>query len=57
MDFMEFEVKHFDGLDNITLKVIRNYCYSYRFWINHNLDSNKTCNIVMLEAIAANQNN
>ena len=54
---MKFKAKYFDELDNITLRVFRDYCYLYRFQINLNLSFHKTYNRAMLVAIIANQNN
>lgn len=53
MDFMKFQAKYFDELDNAILRVFRDYCYPYKFWIDFNLGLNKTCNIVMLETTIA----
>ena len=53
IDFVKFEAKYFDELYDATLRVFRDYCYPYGFWINFNLSLNKTCNTIMLEAVTA----
>lgn len=53
IDFIKFEAKHFHLLDNATLKVLRDYYFPHKFWIELNLNFNKTCNIAMLEAVIA----
>lgn len=53
---MKFEAKYFDILYNTTLRVIKDYYYPYRFWINHNLKFNKTYNTRILKAIITNWN-
>lgn len=53
MDFMKFEAKYFDKLDNITLKIFRNYYYLYEFQIDFNFGFNKTYNTVILKAVIA----
>ena len=53
MDFVKFEAEHLDELDNITLRIFRDYYYPHKFWINFNLDLDKTCNTTMLKAVAA----
>lgn len=57
MNFVKFEEGHFDQLDNATLRVFRNYCYMYKFWIELNLSSDTTYNTTMLEAVAADWDN
>ena len=52
MKFMKFEIKHFNRLDNATLRVLQDYYYSYGFWINLNLSFNKTYNTVILAVVA-----
>ena len=54
---MKFDAKNFNELDNATLRVFRDYCYLYGFWINLNLGLNKTSNIAILEVVAAKLNN
>lgn len=55
MDFIKFETEHFNQLDNVTLRVFRDYCYPHRFWVNFNLNLNKTYNTAILEAIELNE--
>lgn len=31
MDLIKFEVKHFDEFNIVTWRVVKNYCYIYRF--------------------------
>ncbi len=57
MNFVKFEAEYFDQLDNATLRVFRDYCYLHRFWIDINLNFNKTCNTAMLEAVTAKWKN
>lgn len=57
MNFVKFEVEHFDDLDNTTLGVFRDYYYPHRFWIDFNLGLEKICNIAMLKVITAKWNN
>ncbi|MCJ1344272.1 hypothetical protein MMC31_002475 [Peltigera leucophlebia] len=57
MNSVKFEAEHFDELDNATLRVFRDYCYPHGFWIDLNLDLDKTCNTAMLEAVSAEWNN
>lgn len=56
MDFVKFEIKHFNLLDNAILRIFRDFCFPYRFWIKLNLNFNKTCNTTILETIAAKWN-
>lgn len=51
MDFIEFEIKYFDKLDNKTWRVIRDYYYLHRFSINYNFNSSKNCTTTILKAI------
>lgn len=51
--FLKFETKYFNQLDNAILRVFRDYCYLHRFWIDMNLNLDKTCNTTMLEAVIA----
>lgn len=53
IDFVKFEVKHFDKLDNAILKVFKDYYYLYKVWINFNLGHNKTYNITILKTVIA----
>ena len=57
MDFGKFEVKHFDELDSTTWKLIRNYCYSNGYWIDHNFGLGRTRTTVILKAVKADWNN
>lgn len=57
IDFVKFEVKYFDKLDNITLRAVRDYYYLHKFWIDYNLGLNKIRNVVILEAVIAVLNN
>ena len=57
MDFAEFEANHFDELENNTWGVIRDYCYPYRFWLDHNFGPGKKCTTTMLKAVEADWNN
>ncbi len=56
MNFVKFEAEHFDLLDNVILKVFRDYCYLHRFWIKLNFNLNKTYNTIILKAIAIKWN-
>lgn len=53
MNFEKFENKHFDELDNITLKIFKDYCYPHGVCIELNFGLNKTCSIIMLEVVVA----
>ena len=56
MDFGKFEAKHFDELDSSTWNLIRNYCYPHGYWIDYNIDDERTWTTVMLKAVKANWN-
>ena len=56
-DFVEFEARYFDELNNTTWKIVRDYYYPYRFWIDHNFTLGKNYTITMLTTIEANWNN
>lgn len=53
MNFVKFETKHFDELNNTTLRVFRDSRYLSEFLTDLNLGLNKTRNTAMLEVIAA----
>ena len=53
MDFMKFKAKYFNELYNVILRVFRDYCYLYRFWIDINLSLDKTYNTGILKDVAA----
>lgn len=46
--FAKFEARYFDKLNNMTQKIIKVYCYRYKFQINHNFGFGKSYIIVML---------
>lgn len=53
MNYVKFATKPFDELDNTSLKVFRDYYYIHGFWFELNLKLDKTCNMTLLEAVAA----
>lgn len=57
MNFVKFETKYFNQLDNVTLRVLKDYCYLYSFWIDFNISHNKTGNTTILEVVIVNMNN
>ena len=54
MNFMKFEPKYFDRLDNTTFEIVRDYFYLHEFWIDHNFGLDKTYKTAILKAITAN---
>ena len=42
IDFEDFEVEHFNKLNGKTWSVLRDYCYTHGFWINHNFGPGRT---------------
>ncbi len=54
IDFAEFKTRHFNELNNTTWRVVRDYCYPYGFWIDHNFGSDKNRTTTMLTAVEAN---
>ncbi len=57
MDFAEFEARHFDELNNTTWRVVRDYCYLYEFWIDHNFGPGRNRTTTMLKAVEVDWNN
>ena len=57
MYFAKFEARHFNELDNPTWRIVRDYCYMHRFWINHNNGPNRTHTTFMLKVVDNKWNN
>ncbi len=57
MNFAEFETRHFDELNNATWRVIKDYYYPHRFWIDHNFSPGRNRTITILTAVEADWNN
>lgn len=53
VSFNKFEAKHFDKSYNSTQKLVRYYCYLYRYQIDYNYGTDKTYIITILKAIDA----
>lgn len=56
MDFIEFEAKYFNKLENNIWEVIKNYCYLHRFWIEHSFGLSRNYTTAILTAIKTNWN-
>ena len=56
VDFEKFEAKHFDRFYGPPWKLVRDYCYSHEYWIDHNFGTGKTRTTTMLKAVKAEWN-
>lgn len=51
MDFKKFETKHFNQLENIIWKLIKDSYYSHKYWINYKFGLDKTCINTILKIV------
>lgn len=50
IDFEKFEAKHFDQVDSLTWKVVRDHSYPHGFLIDYNFSPGRTRTTVMLKS-------
>ena len=55
--FAKFEARHFDELNNLTWKIVKDYCYMDGFWIDHKFGLDRPRITFMLKAVNNEWNN